>query len=34
MQGITMFSGSLYCLALDPARFRFMGSVSSIDIIT
>ncbi|TKA48210.1 hypothetical protein B0A54_01703 [Friedmanniomyces endolithicus] len=28
--GITMFSGSLYLLVLDPARFRFMGPVTPI----
>ncbi|KAK5735579.1 hypothetical protein LTR17_008112 [Elasticomyces elasticus] len=28
--GITMFSGSLYMLVLDPARFRFMGPITPI----
>jgi uncharacterized membrane protein YgdD (TMEM256/DUF423 family) len=28
--GMTMFSGSLYFLVLDPARFRFMGPVTPL----
>ncbi|KAI1251487.1 hypothetical protein MGN70_006055 [Eutypa lata] len=28
--GMTMFSGSLYALVLDPARFRFMGPVTPL----
>ncbi|KAK3669833.1 hypothetical protein LTR78_010291 [Recurvomyces mirabilis] len=28
--GITMFSGSLYLLVLDPAQFRFMGPVTPV----
>lgn len=28
--GMTMFSGSIYCLVLDPARFRWMGPVTPI----
>lgn len=25
-----MFSGSIYCLVLDPERFRFMGPVTPL----
>ncbi|KAI1759543.1 hypothetical protein GGR53DRAFT_513245 [Hypoxylon sp. FL1150] len=28
--GMTMFSGSLYALVLDPARFRFLGPVTPV----
>ncbi|KAK4565579.1 hypothetical protein LTR86_004196 [Recurvomyces mirabilis] len=28
--GITMFSGSLYLLVLDPAQFKFMGPVTPV----
>ncbi|KAF1985106.1 DUF423-domain-containing protein [Aulographum hederae CBS 113979] len=28
--GMTMFSGSLYLLVLDPQRFRFMGPVTPL----
>ena len=28
--GMTMFSGSIYLLVLDPARFRFMGPVTPL----
>ncbi|KAF2120931.1 hypothetical protein BDV96DRAFT_595328 [Lophiotrema nucula] len=28
--GMTMFSGSLYLLTLDPQRFKFMGPVTPI----
>lgn len=28
--GMTMFSGSLYALVLDPARFRFLGPVTPL----
>jgi uncharacterized membrane protein YgdD (TMEM256/DUF423 family) len=28
--GITMFSGSLYALTLDPERFRFLGPVTPV----
>ncbi|KAI1378705.1 hypothetical protein F4677DRAFT_376294 [Hypoxylon crocopeplum] len=28
--GMTMFSGSLYALVLDPARFRWMGPVTPL----
>ena len=28
--GMTMFSGSIYALTLDPARFRFMGPVTPL----
>ncbi|KAI1431384.1 hypothetical protein GGR50DRAFT_80595 [Xylaria sp. CBS 124048] len=28
--GMTMFSGSIYALILDPARFRFLGPVTPI----
>ena len=28
--GITMFSGSIYCLVLDPQRFKFMGPVTPL----
>ncbi|KAK7757941.1 hypothetical protein SLS62_000319 [Diatrype stigma] len=28
--GMTMFSGSIYALVLDPARFRFLGPVTPI----
>ena len=28
--GIAFFSGSLYLLVLDPARFRFLGPVTSL----
>lgn len=27
---MTMFSGSLYALVLDPARFRWMGPVTPL----
>lgn len=28
--GMTMFSGSIYALVLDPARFRFLGPVTPL----
>ncbi|GAW16127.1 hypothetical protein ANO14919_055500 [Xylariales sp. No.14919] len=28
--GMTMFSGSVYALVLDPARFRFLGPVTPL----
>ncbi|TRX96448.1 hypothetical protein FHL15_002720 [Xylaria flabelliformis] len=28
--GMTMFSGSIYALVLDPARFRFMGPITPL----
>ena len=28
--GMTMFSGSIYLLVLDPARFRFLGPVTPL----
>ncbi|RMY50711.1 hypothetical protein D0864_04551 [Hortaea werneckii] len=28
--GMTMFSGSIYCLVLDPQRFKFMGPVTPL----
>ncbi|KAI2603866.1 DUF423-domain-containing protein [Hypoxylon fragiforme] len=28
--GMTLFSGSLYALVLDPARFRFLGPVTPL----
>jgi uncharacterized membrane protein YgdD (TMEM256/DUF423 family) len=28
--GMTMFSGSLYLLVLDPGRFRFLGPVTPL----
>ncbi|KAI0197669.1 hypothetical protein F4808DRAFT_438304 [Astrocystis sublimbata] len=28
--GMTMFSGSIYALILDPARFRFLGPVTPL----
>ena len=28
--GMTMFSGSLYLLVLDPQRFKFMGPVTPL----
>ncbi|KAI1333559.1 hypothetical protein F5Y15DRAFT_404830 [Xylariaceae sp. FL0016] len=28
--GMTMFTGSIYCLVLDPARFRFLGPVTPL----
>jgi uncharacterized membrane protein YgdD (TMEM256/DUF423 family) len=28
--GMTMFSGSIYLLVLDPARFRFVGPVTPL----
>lgn len=28
--GMTMFSGSIYSLILDPARFKFLGPVTPI----
>ncbi|KAI1399208.1 DUF423-domain-containing protein [Hypoxylon fuscum] len=28
--GMTLFSGSLYALTLDPARFRFLGPVTPL----
>ncbi|KAK0750325.1 hypothetical protein B0T18DRAFT_322941 [Schizothecium vesticola] len=28
--GMTMFSGSIYALTLDPARFRFMGPITPL----
>ena len=28
--GMTMFSGSIYLLVLDPARFKFMGPVTPL----
>ncbi|KAI5864742.1 hypothetical protein GGS23DRAFT_461449 [Durotheca rogersii] len=30
LAGMTMFSGSLYALVLDPARFRFLGPVTPL----
>ncbi|KAI0390282.1 hypothetical protein F5Y17DRAFT_71796 [Xylariaceae sp. FL0594] len=30
MAGMTMFSGSIYALVLDPARFRFLGPVTPL----
>ncbi|KAF2482248.1 hypothetical protein BDY17DRAFT_324544 [Neohortaea acidophila] len=30
LAGITMFSGSIYCLVLDPARFKFLGPVTPL----
>jgi uncharacterized membrane protein YgdD (TMEM256/DUF423 family) len=28
--GMTMFSGSIYLLTLDPARFKFLGPVTPL----
>ncbi|KAI5788330.1 hypothetical protein EDC01DRAFT_156174 [Geopyxis carbonaria] len=28
--GMTMFSGSIYCLVLDPQRFKFLGPVTPL----
>ncbi|QIW96476.1 hypothetical protein AMS68_001994 [Peltaster fructicola] len=28
--GIVMFSGSIYCLVLDPQRFKFLGPVTPL----
>lgn len=28
--GMTMFSGSIYALTLDPAKFRFIGPVTPL----
>ena len=28
--GMTMFSGSIYLLVLDPARFKFLGPVTPL----
>ncbi|KAI0443225.1 hypothetical protein F4803DRAFT_516150 [Xylaria telfairii] len=28
--GMTMFSGSIYALVLDPARFRFLGPITPL----
>lgn len=28
--GMTMFSGSIYALVLDPARFKFLGPVTPL----
>ncbi|KAF2238066.1 DUF423-domain-containing protein [Viridothelium virens] len=28
--GMTMFSGSIYCLVVDPQRFKFMGPITPL----